>query len=54
MKLPVDNHIIVVGSGPAGLFCAYNLARANQKVTLIERGSEVDKRKEDIDNFFIL
>lgn len=47
-----DEHIIVVGSGPAGLFCAYNLARANQKVTLIERGSEVDKRKEDIDNFF--
>ena len=47
-----DEHIIVVGSGPAGLFCAYNLARANQKVTLVERGSEVDKRKEDIDNFF--
>ena len=39
-------------SGPAGLFCAYNLARAHQKVTLIERGKEVGKRKEDIDNFF--
>lgn len=47
-----DEHIIVVGSGPAGLFCAYNLARAKQKVTLIERGSSVDKRKNDIDNFF--
>ena len=47
-----DEHIVVVGSGPAGLFCAYNLARAKQKVTLIERGSKVDKRKEDIDNFF--
>lgn len=47
-----DEHIVVVGSGPAGLFCAYNLARAKQKVTLIERGSMVDKRKEDIDNFF--
>ena len=47
-----DEHIVVIGSGPAGLFCAYNLARAKQKVTLIERGSKVDKRKEDIDNFF--
>ena len=41
-----DEHIVVVGSGPAGLFCAYNLARAKQKVTLIERGSKVDKRKD--------
>lgn len=47
-----DEHIVVVGSGPAGLFCAYNLARAKQKVTLIERGSMVDKRKLDIDTFF--
>lgn len=49
---PTDEHIVVVGSGPAGLFCAYNLARAHQKVTLIERGSSVEKRQEDIDNFF--
>ena len=47
-----DEHIVIVGSGPAGLFCAYNLARAKQKVTLIERGSMVDKRKEDINTFF--
>lgn len=47
-----DEHIVVIGSGPAGLFCAYNLARAHQKVTLIERGSAVEKRKADIDNFF--
>ena len=47
-----DEHIVVVGSGPAGLFCAYNLARAHQKVTLIERGNAVEQRKEDIDNFF--
>lgn len=47
-----DEHIVVIGSGPAGLFCAYNLARSHQKVTLIERGQPVDKRKEDIENFF--
>lgn len=47
-----DEHIVVVGSGPAGLFCAYNLARSHQKVTLIERGSSVEYRQEDIDTFF--
>lgn len=47
-----NEHIVVVGSGPAGLFCAYNLARAHQKVTLIERGSAVEQRQEDIDYFF--
>ncbi|WP_294578702.1 NAD(P)/FAD-dependent oxidoreductase [uncultured Thomasclavelia sp.] len=47
-----DDHIVVVGSGPAGLFCAYNLARCGQRVTLIERGSAVEKRKQDIEQFF--
>lgn len=28
------------------------MARAHQKVTLIERGNAVEQRKEDIDNFF--
>lgn len=44
--------IVVVGSGPAGLFCAYNLVRSGQKVTLIEQGKDVDSRKKDIDLFF--
>ena len=30
--------VAIVGSGPAGLFCAYNLARSGQKVILIEQG----------------
>lgn len=50
--LPTKEKIIVVGSGPAGLFCAYQLARSNQAVTLIERGSKVETRKEDIETFF--
>ena len=49
---PTKEHIVVVGSGPAGLFCAYNLALAHQKVTLIERGKAVEQRQEDIDQFF--
>lgn len=44
--------VVVVGSGPAGLFCAYNLARCGQTVTLIEQGSSVEQRKIDVDTFF--
>lgn len=44
--------IVVVGSGPAGLFCAYNLARCQQPVILIERGTYVEQRTKDVDTFF--
>ena len=49
----VDNSksVTVVGSGPAGLFCAYLLAKNKAKVKVIERGSEVSKRVDDIEHF---
>lgn len=40
--------VIVVGSGPAGLFCTYILAKAHQDVILIERGKDVDNRVCDV------
>ncbi|MCF6333368.1 MAG: NAD(P)/FAD-dependent oxidoreductase [Draconibacterium sp.] len=43
--------IVVVGSGPAGFFCSLILQKAGFKVTLIERGSEVEKRGKSISNF---
>ena len=42
---------IVVGAGPAGLLAAYLLVKNGVKVTLIDRGYDVEKRKEDINNF---
>lgn len=48
---PTNQTVMVVGSGPAGLFCAYNLARSGQKVILIEQGKDVQSRKKDIDVF---
>lgn len=44
-------HIIVVGSGPAGLFCTLTLLKAGAKVTLLERGKCVEQRTKDITEF---
>lgn len=43
---------IVIGSGPAGLFCCYYLAKAGLSPILIERGKDVDKRSKDVERFF--
>ncbi|MFH1847071.1 MAG: FAD-dependent protein [Candidatus Omnitrophota bacterium] len=39
---------VVVGSGPAGFFCAFVLQKAGFNTTLIERGADVKKRAEGI------
>ncbi len=46
-----NKKIVVVGSGPAGFFCALTLQKAGFRVTLIERGSEVEKRGKSIATF---
>ena len=46
-----EKQIVVVGSGPAGFFSAFVLQKAGFKVTLIERGSEVEKRGKSISEF---
>lgn len=45
-----DNKVVVVGCGPAGLFCAYVLSLAGNEVVVVERGSAIEKRVKDIDN----
>lgn len=44
----VKRKTIVVGSGPAGLFCAWALARTGSPVVLIERGKTVQERCRDV------
>ena len=43
---------VIVGSGPAGLFCAYMLAKHGYRPLILERGEEVHKRKQKVDIFW--
>ena len=43
---------IIIGSGPAGLFCAYLLAESGFKPIIIERGEEIDKRVVTVEKFW--
>jgi hypothetical protein len=40
--------VVVVGDGPAGLFCAYELARAGVPCTVVDRGKPVQPRRRDL------
>lgn len=40
--------VIIVGDGPAGLFCAYQLARARVPCVVIDRGKPVQPRRRDL------
>ncbi len=50
-KVTSNYRPIVVGSGPAGLFCTLILAKAGLKPILLERGSAVDERLKDVEKF---
>ena len=43
---------VIIGAGPAGLFCAYMLAKHGYKPLVLERGCDVDKRSKDVDRFW--
>lgn len=47
---PADDapHVVIVGSGPAGLFAAMELLQAGIRVTVCERGKQVQERRRDI------
>lgn len=50
--LPLGARPVVIGSGPAGLFCAYLLAREGYRPLIVERGAPVRERREDVERFW--
>lgn len=45
--------IVIVGTGPAGLFCGLQLAKMGYSPYIIERGASVEKRTECINKFWV-
>ena len=48
----LENRPIIVGSGPAGLFCGYFLAKYGYKPIILERGESVENRVETVNKFW--
>jgi len=40
--------VVIVGAGPAGMFCAYELARAGIRAVIVDRGKDVQARRRDL------
>lgn len=48
----LNHRPVIVGSGPAGLFCAFLLAKYGYQPIVIERGRKVEARKQDVERFW--
>lgn len=51
-KERLTEQVVIIGTGPAGLFCGLMLARAGFKPLLFERGSDVLRRSEKVQKFW--
>lgn len=51
IKTNKNNPVVIVGAGPAGLFCGLTLLENGIKPIIIEQGKRVEDRKKDVDKF---
>lgn len=51
-KKPCEHPPVIVGMGPAGLFCGYFLALHGYRPILLERGKCVEERQRDVEDFW--
>lgn len=49
---PLSHSPVIGGSGPAGLFCAYYLAKAGYRPIVIERGEMARERQQRVEEFW--
>ena len=49
---PCKHRPVIIGCGPAGLFCTYLLAQHGYQPILFERGASVEERTQDIQRFW--
>jgi len=47
-ELTGEPRVVIVGDGPAGLFCAYELARLGVRAIVVDRGKQVQPRRHDL------
>ncbi len=48
----LEHHPLIIGAGPAGLFCGLLLARMGYVPVIVERGKNVDERTAIVEHFF--
>lgn len=48
----LNNRIVIVGSGPAGLMCSYLLCEAGYSPLIIEQGEPIEDRVKSVEEFF--
>lgn len=48
----IEHHPLIIGSGPAGLFCALLLAKMGYVPIIVERGLPVEERVNEVNAFF--
>ena len=51
-ELPLRQRPVIIGSGPAGLFCALLLAREGYCPLILERGEAVEERRRRVEAFW--
>lgn len=49
----LEDRPVIIGTGPAGLFCGLMLARHGYRPILLERGEDVDARKQKVEEFWM-
>ncbi len=49
---PSGKRPVIIGSGPAGLFCAWELTMAGLNPIVLERGKKIEERTADVEKFW--